>query len=418
MLLSLEDSFEQHKMDPSIQVTDLSRPSPSTSFPSELLVQIFILAIEELEPLDQWKRLARFSSVCRSWKKFVIETALLWRNISLNSDTPRSKTILAIRRSGETAFRLIASCDGYTDAAIAEAQLHRVETLDYTAARGMLNPGTLDAPILKRLTVTGGFQTYLGDVPLVSPRFPLKRLEALILSRITYPSCSPFFRPTLKILRLEVCPDRGSGSSLDAFLRALEDMSVLEELKIESTFTSPLPLHTILPVVNLPSLRELSIQEDALQAAVMLNHLEFPGSMVYNKAGHGTPFEAAPVGITELGGAQIIKDPFELLAAVFRKLSGHGLIGPASVLRELFVETNGGSIGKIIAANKARGTFSHVVVDTSKVLAGSLSERIFALASEDCLAEIRVVSLKSKWGFHDSQPALPWSLQSFRTSKS
>ena len=170
-------------------------------------------------------------------------------------------------------------------------------------------------------------------IPVVDPQFPLERLERLTLCGVAYRDSSRFFRPTLRRLDLHSYRCGASPPVLD-FIRALQNMPLLEFLSIKSQLQGSRDAMPVLSPIRLRRLRYLSIQDGMVASAQILNCLEIPWPAFQRCASQITGFETAIRSFPDAQGSTI------LFTAIVAKLTGQGVLGvPPSYPSALHIGT-------------------------------------------------------------------------------
>ena len=258
-------------------------PSRLTTLPPELLVDIFLLAMEthdsnRVSPnMSQskvcWRYLLFYMSICKYWRNVILRTNILWRNVQFGDGVPHSATEKMLQRSGTTPLHLDVCYKDSGEGAYIQGQdveflassIFRVRKMHIRVIhldRERLKTGVENAPQLQELKVEILYTRNITmPIPLVSPDWPLSHLETLYSFGAAYHHISAFFRPTLRRLHLQKSPD-AFCPPVSSVLRALQDMPLLEELSIidfSSRIQRALDTKEPLPDVTLPHLKTLHI---------------------------------------------------------------------------------------------------------------------------------------------------------------
>ncbi|THH30527.1 hypothetical protein EUX98_g3657 [Antrodiella citrinella] len=327
-------------------------PSRLASLPPELLVEIFldVMRAEEEERTHfkmnysqaVWHALKHFMCVCCYWRTVALHAPILWRDIQFG-DMSRGVTEKMLQRSGRTPLHLTvlykdADSKQQTDtfhSERVESELYRTSHL-HARILHLWNKqppkGSFDAPLLQELRIEAlVYTTTFTNIPLISPHFPLPLLRSIQTSGIQFRDISPFFRPTLRQLRVLLSPARTSPSVAE-FLHALSGTPHLEELLINNVFASygPDQFSLGLPQVNLPCLKSFQMEDDTVASMVILQHITFPASVLLSRQ-----FTATGTYSTIPGSAG------NLLEAVLSKFVGHGIIGDLPVISTVTLINHG-----------------------------------------------------------------------------
>ncbi|TCD68711.1 hypothetical protein EIP91_009995 [Steccherinum ochraceum] len=328
-------------------------PSPLVTLPVELLVNIWQITMvatdgqgtyaQKTSSKTAWHILKRFMSVCRYWRDAALLAPILWRDVECNGIVWR-RVAKMLQRSGQTPLHLTATCKADGTACITRGdvdelitrEFHRVEKLCVIVPHAGVSDGQYDMPILRVLKVDYRTRQYNDDpVPLVATSSPLPLLEELDFAGMAFTRVRPYFRPTLRRLQLASSPPRLCAATAD-LIYALQHTPFLEELCIRHLFDltstrdqSPLPL------VQLPHLKVLRLEDEPVSCGRILDHLVFPSSIFPCQN-----FTASSSWASPYSGASI-ENNGRLLAAVFSKLAGRGVIGDVQAADSLSITYRG-----------------------------------------------------------------------------
>ncbi|TCD68702.1 hypothetical protein EIP91_009986 [Steccherinum ochraceum] len=307
-------------------------PRIQSDIPPEILSQIFILTTGEGWQWHRWSRnsLIALTHVCKYWRSVATQTPFLWRYIIFRGDDDEEKRQFVeaqLARSAQLPLLCVVGLVGSdADHALVRSMLPRAEDLlIQPSTEDPLPSGTLDAPMLKALTFAediSRWNTSALPIPHISPLYPLPHLQSLDLSCAWYRDMSPFFRPTMRSLRiLPTTPDPLGPSVIDV-LNALSGMPLLERLEISYMFDTYRPFFQGLPVVQLPHLQELDIHDELYASVTIFDHLAFPISLLL---AHEWDVDFHDNGnFPDRDDADLTAKAF---VSILDKLSGHHIIG-------------------------------------------------------------------------------------------
>ena len=324
-------------------------------FPQEVLVEIFKEVIQGdargqywcytsrlWDSRRVWATLTRISGVCRRWRAIVVNAPTLWREINLDATVvPQSITDEMLRRTRNAPVHITFSGKSDVEALdTVRRELHRTECLRYLySKRGDPGPGLDDAPVLRELVIdTLSYVVVNRDVPMISPLRSLPYLKYLRAKSMYLKRILPFFRSTITHLSLESCLGLTSDAVLD-FLVALKEMSLLQELWVYDCFLSVERSSLAFPTVTLPLAQKICICDHSVACVDILNHLVFPVSLM---TGPNAGFHVSESNSLRDGDLFRLADEsmfMELLASIFSKLSGHGVIGDIPLYPNLTISS-------------------------------------------------------------------------------
>ena len=285
---------------------------------------------------DTWF-LVKCTRVCRYWQEVILNAPVLWPNVVLHSNVPRHiSTAALLKLSGDVPLHLWANDLHDADIEALHRESPRLQYLHYHCSH--LNNTNLSA---SKLVDTPRLRTLIIEVdvnerrrvvlPIVDPQSALPLLQHLKMSDNHFANCTRFFRPTMTSLVLQSTRAvDDSNPSVRDFLRALQDMPLLEVLRIHSILHPTKDTNAQTPRVRLSHLRSITVHEAALAMTRFLSYLELPASAFLAKD-------------WVLPLRRILRNPRAhaahacamLFAAFVDKLAGKGLTGNLPVTKVL-----------------------------------------------------------------------------------
>lgn len=287
-------------------------------------------------PFNDTQYLIRCTRVCRYWREVILNAPLLWSNVVLHSNVPcHTSTEALLKLSGDVSLHLWANDLQDADIQALHRESSRLQYLHYHCNH--LNNTNLSAA---KLVDTPRLRTLIMEVavnerrrvvlPIVDPQSALPLLQHLRMIDSHFANSSRFFRPTMTSLVLQSTRSvHDSSPSVKDFLRALQDMPLLEVLRIHSILHPTKDTNVQSPHVRLPHLRSITVQEAALAMTRFLSYLELPASAFLAEDW------ALPLRILRNPRAHAAHACATLFAAFVDKLAGKGLTGNLPVTKVL-----------------------------------------------------------------------------------
>ncbi|TCD69982.1 hypothetical protein EIP91_005571 [Steccherinum ochraceum] len=267
---------------------------PLLQLPSELLLAIIhhyvgIHRKPSKKPLSgklyTWLRVTH---VCHHLRSVALADPKLWSTIyPANPDFVSELLVRSQQIPLTLEFNhLPASESGVASVRTILDAFDRIGSMSYiysSTNASRIPPASRDASQLRSLAVRNAEAVHPRSatvkIPLFIDNCKMPALEKLDVVLLPFPTIQTLFRPTLTKLSMSTSTIPGIASAL---LKALEDMPLLETLKLhqvlpESNVATKGPSDT--PIVSLPRLRSLYVSRSgAVECAEFLDHLSFPST--------------------------------------------------------------------------------------------------------------------------------------------
>lgn len=257
--------------------------APIHRLPAELLLQVWADVVDACA--DGFQSSSRLAGVCSFWRQLALASQGLWCHVK---DAPEKIVWCQLERSRQAPLSITYetrssrfSNIGVGSYIAACSELRRTRSMHFTlkSEEGMtllsaaLAGGQL--PVLETLDITIQATQPLTTVSLdcITPR-----LQSLVLRNMKSPMTSLMFTSSVALRRLHIDYGRDtvmSATSMVQFLDVLRGTPALEGLSFHGKL-SPLPFGEMVPLVQLPVLRDIAFTDILAVIADVFDHLEAP----------------------------------------------------------------------------------------------------------------------------------------------
>lgn len=235
---------------PLIIVQDFSK-----KLPYELAVEVFRCLIK-----DDSKTLIQLTTVCASWRHFLLSSTVFWKHLSFTGDTPIEKMDIWYSRAGQNVTSLTIDCWRKEHVEQLYKQFRGWEALDELTVNLHWNTPFIPNhvhPLLRPLTLNIWCLSETNPCRVSLLQMNMDRLVALKLQHVKDLACLRSLScPSLRTFELAGA-FTAQTESLHAFLGA---NSTIETLILSNDYgVGDFPMLFLRPVA-LPNLRSLSVR--------------------------------------------------------------------------------------------------------------------------------------------------------------